>query len=322
MEQEVIVDEQDGAAGDGSGEGTPADEGAADVQVDVDEGEGDAAGDVEAPAAGEAKPEVNEWDGMAWRHQQAAQRLGMDAKTAKAVGASAMEVHAKALDAQANFYARMGQREGRASAPVKGQEAAAAATPPPGAPKQDAQAPAAFKLDVEGFDADFIAKYATPIEKQINAMMEQFGPMKQMADQFQQMQQQATVQRATEMTHDFCKSAEVQAHFRQVYGGTDAAKLNPVQVQARETLRDLADVIFTNAHNSGNQVSPTDAFRMALAATHTDEIKEVARQETAEQLAKRRAQMTPRASGRTAPEPKGDQKAVGFIKGFFAKRGQ
>lgn len=316
MADEKEVVETGADAGADSAEVTTGDEGAADAGV-IDDGAAKPEGDESDAAEGkDAKPVVNPWEGVSWRHRQAAERAKRDATWAKAAGPDVLDGLADMQDEISRDWAAAGRKQAEAkpedATPVK--PAATVVKAAPG------EAAGEFAFDAEElatwndeFREGFVKAVANPLQERIrkyDTMAAKVEKLSVMAERLEKAEQAQQVQHTVELLKGFVNTPEIAAEFGDVYGNGDLStmKEGDPQAQALGELYINADAIFRRAAELGRPISEKEALTRANSFLQSDRIRANEREKGRKEAEKVRRTATHRPATRTAPPVEDDEK--------------
>ena len=306
------------------GDENPADDEALDVEVEAPEGEGESeAGDEEGETpATEAAPEANPWEGISWRHRQAAERAKRDAAWAAKAGPDVLEGLAEAQDELSRDWAAAGRKAAPETAatpsqPAPGQKAAQ--------PKEDTPTEGEFAFDptvLERYDEDWVKEVADPIQQGFRSVGQRLSKIEAVAQRMEEAEQRQQAERAMELVRSFITAPEIAAEFGDIYGNGDLAsrKEGSPQAQAIADLYVNADAIFRRAAEIGRPISERAALERANSMLQSDRIRSMERDKGRKEAAAVAKTATRKPSSRSSPpKDESDKENKATVLGWMQK---
>ena len=335
MADEQVV-ETGADAGADAAEVVTGDEGA--VNADVTQGDGaEDAGAGEGTQDDGTKPApvvdpAKAWEGINWRHRQAAERAKRDAAWAKAAGPEILDGLADAQDELSRDWAAAGRGKAAGTqAPASTPKSAVDATNPSKAGTAMEVQPGEFAFApdfLEQVDDDSKAHVYDPIQERFRAQEQRLARMEKYAERMEQAEQQQQIQRVTGLLKEFVSSPEIAAEFGDVYGNGDLSTMKDgdPQAQALGELYVNADAIFRRAAELGRPISEREALSRANSFLQADRIRSLERDRGRKEAAKVARTATHKPSSRTSPPVEEDGKehlasVLGAMKGWRKKLG-
>ena len=277
------------------------------------------------------EPEADPWEGVSWRHRQAAERQKQGAEWAKAVGPEVMEGLVETQNDWARKYAALGRQE----APGGQQVAPEAASPAPDAAKPAVPAaPREFAFDMaaleEGMEVpdSFKNGVLMPQQEYNRSVVARLAKMEAYYEQSQQREQEQHLSRTLESLDTFVASPEM-ADLQEVYGvgPTNALDMNGAPAKARAELAGFALSLQRGLAGRGQPMNIASAFALAKQVINSDRIAAAERDKGRKEadVLKRTATRRP-ATRNVAPEEKTDNEqrssAVDFVRGWLKRKGK